>query len=242
MTSNRSVIAVIPARGGSKRIPRKNVKEFCGKPMISWAIEAAKGSELFDRVIVSTDDAEVAAIAAQWGAEAPFVRPAELANDFAGTTEVIAHATEWAVQQSPGIAAVCCVYATAALLQSQDLVRGLTALRSGSWRYAFSATEFKSSIYRAMRRSPSGGVEMIFPEHFTSRSQDLPSTLHDAAQFYWGTSQAWLGHERIFAAASIPVMIPPSRVQDIDTAEDWAAAELLFRASRAEQSARITDP
>lgn len=232
MTSrNRTgLIAVIPARGGSKRIPRKNLKDFCGKPIIAWSIEAAKASELFDRIIVSTEDAEVAAVSVGWGAQVPFVRPPELADDFTGTTEVIAHATEWSLGRDPAISAVCCIYATAPLLQEQDLLRGLAALRSGQWRYAFSATEFSAPVFRAMRRAPSGGVEMIFPEHVRTRSQDLPAVLHDAAQFYWGTTQAWLDRAPIFSDSSVPVMIPRSRSQDIDTPEDWAAAEALFNA------------
>jgi N-acylneuraminate cytidylyltransferase len=221
-------IAVIPARGGSKRIPRKNIRDFCGKPMIAWSIETARASRLFDRIIVSTDDAEIAAVAAQWGAEAPFVRPPELADDFAGTTEVIAHAAQWALAQGWQLSAVCCIYATAPLLEVADLARGLSALQSGDWHYAFSATEFAASIFRAMRRAPGGGVEMIFPENFAARSQDLPTALHDAAQFYWGTPTAWLDKARIFSEMSIPVLIPRSRTQDIDTEADWALAESLF--------------
>jgi N-acylneuraminate cytidylyltransferase len=159
------------------------------------------------------------------------VRPAELADDFAGTTEVIAHATHWALEQGWQISAVCCIYATAPLLQVADLTRGLTALQSGDWHYAFSATEFAASIFRAMRRAPGGGVQMIFPEHFASRSQDLPTALHDAAQFYWGTTRAWLEKARVFSESSIPVLIPRSRCQDIDTEADWAAAESLFKSS-----------
>jgi pseudaminic acid cytidylyltransferase len=242
MNPKRGVIAVIPARGGSKRIPHKNVKEFCGKPMIAWAIEAARASELFERIIVSTDDARIAEVAAAWGAEAPFVRPPELSDDFAGTTEVIGHAANWALQQSPSLQAVCCIYATTPLLQAEDLARGLAALRSGRWCYAFSATEFGTSIYRAMRSTPEGGVEMVFPEHFTTRSQDLPATLHDAAQFYWGTPRAWIEGVRIFAPQSVPVLIPRSRVQDIDTAEDWAAAEVMFRARRMLESGLVAVP
>lgn len=232
MFSNRHAIAVIPARGGSKRIPRKNVKIFCGKPIIAWSIEAALASELFARVIVSTEDAEIAAVAVEWGAEVPFTRPAELADDFAGTTEVIAHAASWALRENPQLAEICCIYATAPLLRSEDLVRGLEALRSGKWLYAFSAAEFAAPIFRAMRRTPERGVEMLFPEHFATRSQDLPLTLHDAAQFYWGTVPAWSSKARIFAPHSVPVMIPRKRVQDIDTQEDWDAAEALFNVTK----------
>lgn len=130
-------VAVIPARGGSKRIPRKNIKSFCGKPMIAWSIEAAKSSGLFDRIIVSTDDVEIAEVARQWGAEVPFMRPEELSNDHAGTTPVIAHATQWALDQGLEVTAVCCLYATAPFVQTEDIKRGWDALNSGDWDYAF---------------------------------------------------------------------------------------------------------
>jgi pseudaminic acid cytidylyltransferase len=220
---------VIPARGGSKRIPRKNIKEFCGKPMIAWSIRAAQMSGLFERIIVSTDDAEIADVARAWGAEIPFLRPPELSNDYAGTTEVIAHATHWISEQGAPISAVCCIYATAPLIQVDDLARGWQALQSGNWAYAFSATEFSSSIYRAFRQHPQGGVEMIFPEFFTTRSQDLPVALHDAGQFYWGRPSAWTEGVRIFDHHSMPIFIPRWRVQDIDDMDDWVRAEMIYK-------------
>jgi len=221
-------LAVIPARGGSKRIPYKNVKLFCGKPMIAWSIEAAKESGLFDRIIVSTDDAEIAEVARGWGAETPFVRPVELANDFAGTTEVIAHATQWALSSGLKLDAVCCIYATAPLIQVEDLDKGLRALESGNWEYAFSVTEFAAPIFRAFKQVAEGGVEMFFPEYFSVRSQDLPTAFHDAGQFYWGRPDAWTEGMRIFEKHSVPVIIPNWRVQDIDNWDDWQRAELLF--------------
>jgi N-acylneuraminate cytidylyltransferase len=220
-------IAVIPARGGSKRIPRKNIKLFCGKPMIAWSIEAAKASDLFGRIIVSTDDNEIAQVASQWGAEVPFIRPAALSDDHAGTTEVIAHATQWAQNQGLAPSAVCCIYATAPFVRQQDLQRGLAALDSGPWDYAFTATEFAAPIFRSFRQLDTGGLEMFFPQHFTTRSQDLPQALHDAGQFYWGRPEAWLRSAKIFDRHSIPVLIPRWRVQDIDTADDWVRAEML---------------
>ena len=224
-------IAVIPARGGSKRIPRKNIREFCGKPMIAWSIEAARACGLFGHTVVSTDDPEIAAVAKEWGAEVPFVRPAELSNDHAGTTEVVAHATRWALGQGWPVAAVCCLYATAPFVRADDLIRGSAALESGTWRYAFSATEFAAPIFRAFEQLTSGGVRMFFPEHFATRSQDLPVALHDAGQFYWGTTQAWLDEAQIFSEFSIPVLMPRARSQDIDTPADWAFAESLFKLS-----------
>lgn len=221
-------IAVIPARGGSKRIPRKNIKDFCGKPMIVWSIEAAKESGLFDHIVVSTDDIEIAEVAKKYGAEVPFMRPAELSNDFTGTTEVIAHATQWALDQSLDVDAVCCIYATAPFVQVTDLKRGLAALQSGNWAYAFTVTDFESPIFRSFKQTAEGGVEMFFPEYFETRSQDLPDALHDVGQFYWGRPSAWLENRRIFDRHSVPIMIPRWRVQDIDTLNDWKRAELMF--------------
>lgn len=220
-------IAIIPARGGSKRIPRKNIKDFCGKPMIAWSIEAAKTSGLFDRIIVSTDDEEIAEVAKQWGAEVPFMRPDELSNDYAGTTEVIAHATQWALDQGIDVDALCCIYATAPFVRVADLKRGLEALESNDWAYAFTVTDFAAPIFRSFKQTADGGIEMFFPEHFSTRSQDLPTALHDAGQFYWGRPSAWIEGKRIFDRHSTPVVIPRWRVQDIDTQEDWVRAEIF---------------
>lgn len=228
-------VAVIPARGGSKRIPRKNIKVFCGRPMIAWSILAAQQSGLFDRIIVSTDDEEIAEVARAWGAEVPFLRPDELSDDYAGTTEVIAHAARWCLAQGEAPSAVCCIYATAPLIRAEDLVRGWGTLQSGDWAYAFSATEFSSSIYRSFQELPEGGLRMLFPEHFSTRSQDLPMALHDAGQFYWGRPSAWMEGLRIFDRHSMPVRIPRWRVQDIDDMDDWIRAEMIFKQLISEQ-------
>jgi N-acylneuraminate cytidylyltransferase len=220
-------IAIIPARGGSKRIPRKNIKEFYGKPMIAWSIEAAKEADLFDRIIVSTDDEEITDVANRWGAEVPFRRPAELSNDYSGIIEVITHATQWLQDQECSLEAVCCIYPTAPFVRRDDIQRGLDALHSGPWAYAFSATEFAAPIFRSFKQLEVGGIEMFFPEHFTTRSQDLPLALHDAGQFVWGRPDAWLRGARIFEKHSNPVLLPRWRVQDIDTVDDWVRAELL---------------
>ncbi len=222
-------LAIIPARGGSKRIPGKNIRDFCGKPMIAWSIEKALSSGLFDQVIVSTDDPAIAEIAGNFGAQIPFLRPRELADDHAGTTEVIAHAVKWAIDEGWKISAACCIYATAPFIRTEDLKKGLDLLESGDWDYAFTVTEFESSIFRAFGRLPEGGLEMFFPEYFDSRSQDLPVALHDAGQFYWGRPEAWLKELRIFDRRSTPVLIPRWRVQDIDTPDDWTRAEWMFR-------------
>ena len=226
-------IAIIPARGGSKRIPRKNIKIFCGKPMIAWSIETAKASGLFGRIIVTTDDFEIAEVARQWGAEVPFMRPAELSNDHASTTEVIAHATQWVIDQGFELNAVCCIYATAPFIHIDDLIRGWKSINSGNWAYAFTVTDFASPIFRSFKQTSDGGLEMFFPEHFDKRSQDLPVALHDAGQFYWGKPEAWLGGVRVFDQYSKPIIIPRWRVQDVDNEDDWLRAEVMFQAIQA---------
>ena len=225
-------VAVIPARGGSKRIPRKNIKDFGGKPMIAWAIETAKASGLFEHIIVSTDDAEIAKVAITFGAEVPFLRPTDLSDDYAGTTEVITHAVNWMATQGWDISDVCCIYATAPLLQVDDIESGLKLLDSGDWEYTFSAAEFDSPIFRSFEQVSGGGVAMFFPEHFTTRSQDLPLALHDAGQFYWGKVSAWTKGKQIFDEHSAPVIIPRWRVQDIDTENDWVRAESIHNQIR----------
>ena len=220
-------IAVIPARGGSKRIPRKNIKDFLGKPMIAWSIKVAEESGLFNRIIVSTDDEEIANIATKHGAEVPFIRPEHLSNDFVGTTPVVGHAAKWAMTQNQEIAAICCIYATAPFLLADDLVRGWEALSAGDSSFAISVTEFSSPIFRSFKKSGNGGLEMFFPEHFETRSQDLPSAFHDAAQFYWGTPSAWLENKKLFGDFTKPVLIPRWRVQDIDSMDDWRRAETI---------------
>lgn len=220
-------IAIIPARGGSKRIPRKNIRNFCGRPMLAWSVDAARASALFDHIIVSTDDPEIADVARRWHAEVPFMRPDELSADHVGTTEVISHATSWALEEGWQLSAVCCIYATAPFVLPEDLKQGLDALAAGDWDFALSVTEFRSSIFRSFRHLPEGGLEMFFPEHFHKRTQDLPTALHDAGQFYWGRPDAWIGHRPIFGRSSVPLFIPHWRVQDIDSEEDWRRAELL---------------
>lgn len=225
-------VAVIPARGGSKRIPRKNIKPFCGKPMIAWSIEAALQSGCFGRVLVSTDDAEIAAVARQYGAEVPFVRPAELSDDHTGTMPVIRHAIEWCIQQGQAPERVCCMYATAPFMRAEDIRRGLELLQANGCDYAFSVTSYPFPIQRAIRITPQGRVAMFYPEQFNTRSQDLEEAYHDAGQFYWGTVAAVLADKMIFASGAAPVILPRHQVQDIDTPEDWLRAELMFKAWR----------
>lgn len=223
-------VAIIPARGGSKRIPRKNIREFCGKPMIAWSIEAATASGCFDRIIVSTDDREIAELAKQFGADVPFLRPPELSDDYAGTLPVIRHAVEWLQQQGEPVDYACCIYATAPFISPTDLERAWETIYRDNASYAFSVTSYAFPIQRAIRITENGRVAMFHPEYFNTRSQDLEEAWHDAGQFYWGTSQAWLEERPIFSEDAVPVTLPRHRVQDIDTPEDWTRAEWMFRA------------
>lgn len=223
-------VAIIPARGGSKRIPRKNIKDFFGKPMIAWSIEAALKSNCFDRVIVSTDDQEIAEIAKKYGAEVPFIRPAELSGDHAGTTPVIKQSIQWLTENLQAPRLVCCIYATAPFVRAYDIQRGLDQLEQTNASYAFTVTSYAFPIQRAIRITENNNVEMFSPEHFQTRSQDLEEAYHDAGQFYWGKVDAWMSEKVIFGSESTPVILPRYRVQDIDTPEDWDRAEWLFKA------------
>ncbi|MBT2300799.1 pseudaminic acid cytidylyltransferase [Variovorax paradoxus] len=226
-------LAVIPARGGSKRIPRKNIKPFCGKPIIAWSIAAAHGSGCFDRVIVSTDDAEIAQVARDAGAEVPFVRPPELSDDHAGTIPVVRHAIECQAATGEAPSLVCCIYATAPFLVADDIKRGLDVLERSGGDFAFSIAKYPFPIQRAIRTDAAGRVSMFNPEHFQTRSQDLEEAYHDAGQFYWGLASAWCSAETLFGPASTAVVLAPHRVQDIDTPDDWVRAEWMFKALQA---------
>lgn len=226
-------IGVIPARGGSKRIPRKNILPFAGKPIMAWTIETALESGLFDRLVVSTDDDEVAEVALKYGAEVPFRRPAELSDDHTGIIEVVQHAIAWLVNNGADVEYVCCMLATAPFLQPESLSQGLQALADSDASYALSVTAFPFPVHRAIRITTENRVEAIWPENIPRRSQDLEEAFHDAGQFYWGTRAAFERGEPIFSTGSIPIRLPRYRVQDIDTPEDWKLAELMFDALRA---------
>lgn len=222
-------IAIIPARGGSKRIPRKNIKLFCGKPIIAWSIEAARVSGCFDHIIVSTDDAEIAEVACAHGAGVPFVRPPELSDDHTGTIPVIAHAINWMNRNAGPVDLACCLYATAPFVLAADLRRGLGMLQRSDADYAFSVTSYAFPVQRAIRITNDQRVEMLNPKHSNTRSQDVEEAFHDAGQFYWGRATAWLTGKPLFSHGAVPVPLPRHRVQDIDTAEDWECAEWLFK-------------
>lgn len=198
--------------------------------MIAWSIEAALQSDCFDKVIVSTDDAEIAEVARTNGAAVPFMRPAELSDDHTGTIPVIAHAIEWMNLHVAPVKLVCCIYATAPFITPGDIQRGQRILAETGCDYAFSVTSYAFPIQRAIRITLENRVEMFNPEHFNTRSQDLEEAWHDAGQFYWGHKEAWLAGKPLFSRHAAPVVLPRHRVQDIDTPEDWVRAELMFNA------------
>ncbi len=224
-------ICIIPARGGSKRIPRKNIKKFLGKPIIAWSIEAAIKSECFDRIICSTDDEEIAEVVKKYGAEVPFLRPTSLSNDYAETAPVIAHAIEYLQREGVNIDLVCCIYATAPFILSEDIKYGLEKIKAECVDYCFPVTKYPFPIQRSIRITKGDRCEMIQPEMFGRRSQDLEETYHDAGQFYWGTPSAWLNGKTIFSKNSTTQILPRYRVQDIDTLEDWKMAELMLQST-----------
>jgi|TARA_A100001391_G_scaffold184988_4_gene153277 N-acylneuraminate cytidylyltransferase len=225
-------LAVIPARGGSKRIPRKNVRTFCGKPMIAWSIETARMSGCFDRIVVSTDDREIAEVARSFGAEVPFLRPDELADDHTGTIPVIAHAIEWHREHDLMPDQVCCIYATAPFMTASDLIVALETLVRENSEYVFPVASYEFPIQRAIRLNVDGRAEMFCPGQFATRSQDLEEAFHDAGQFYWGRASAWMDGKPIFSAIATPLILPRHRVLDIDTPDDWSRAEFMFEALR----------
>ncbi len=223
-------LAVIPARGGSKRIPRKNIKLFLGKPIIQYSIEAALACKCVDRVIVSTDDEEIAVIARSCGAEVPFMRPQDISNDHASTMSVIQHALRWADSQGK-VEAICCLYATAPFSGADDLQQAYDLFCGENAAFVFSVTAYPFPIQRAIKLE-NGRVSMFQPEYMSTRSQDLVPAYHDAGQFYWCRPDAVHKHAEIFAPHSAAYLMDHSRVVDIDTAEDWALAEKLFQLSQ----------
>jgi pseudaminic acid cytidylyltransferase len=221
-------VAIIPARGGSKRIPRKNIREFCGKPMIAYSIEAAKNAAIFDRIIVSTDSEEIADVAALYGAEIPFIRPAELSDDFVNTDAVFMHALKFLLGRNADYRYACCIYATAPFVRSRYLCEGRRLVEEMDADNAFSVTTFSFPILRSQLINRAGLLEMRWPEYRMTRSQDLPEFYHDAGQFYWTRIDRYMEKPDLYAGA-VPIILPRHLVQDIDTEEDWIRAELMFK-------------
>jgi len=220
-------IAIIPARGGSKRIPKKNIKDFFGKPLIAYSIEVALQSKLFDKVIVSTDDEDIALIAKEYGAKIPFIRPKNLSDDFTGTDEVIQHAIDYLKNEGEEFNYICTIYATAPLLQEKYLIEGFEKLKESNAVNSFSTTSMPFPIQRTFKVNNKGRCEMFTPEHYMTRSQDLDEAYQDAAQFYWIKVDE-KSDEIMFGKDSIPIVLPRYLVQDIDTLEDWERAEIMY--------------
>lgn len=220
-------IAIIPARGGSKRIPRKNIKFFAGKPMIAYAIEAARDSGLFSHVVVSTDDLEIADIARDFGATVPFLRPSGLADDHTPTAPVIAHAINACESLGWQIDLACCIYPGVPFIQVQDIKEALCVMERTDADFSFPISEFPASVQRALARDSAGFLSPLQPEYELTRTQDLEPAYHDAGQFYWGRRQAWVDNVRIHSHG-VGLIIPSWRVVDIDTPDDWRRAEIIF--------------
>jgi len=225
----KKAICIIPARGGSKRIPRKNIKDFLGKPLIAYSIETALKSELFEKVVISTDDEEIAKIAKEYGAEVPFLRPKELADDFTSSGAAVNHTLQELQKEGESYDFLCIIYATAPLLQIQYLKEGLEKLKQNPDAYmAFSVTSMPFPIQRTFKITKDNRCEMFTPEYFSYRSQDLEEAYQDAGQFYWKNL-----HNKPtdipFGKSSIPIVLPRKFVQDIDTPEDWERAEMLYK-------------
>lgn len=222
-------LAIIPARGGSKRIPRKNIKLFHGKPLISYSIQTAIASKLFDNIIVSTDDEEIAEVALHYGAQVPFLRPKELADDFTGTDAVISHALDFFSDRNETFDYICTLYATAPFLQQKYLEQGFHALKTSDALYTFSCTSMPFPFQRSFA-IVEGRCQMFYPDQYFTRSQDLVPAYHDAGQFYWinNTRRSTTERTVMFSDKSIPILLPRYLVQDIDTLEDWEQAEILY--------------
>ena len=225
-------ICIIPARGGSKRIPRKNIKNCCGRPMITWSIKAALNCSSFGRVIVSTDDDEIAEISRQYGAEVPFKRSKSLSDDHTSTIPVIKNAIKWLEMNNEKVDSICCLYPTAPFIEESYIEEGLKKLTENNASYSISVTSFPYPIQRAIKVTKNERLKMFFPESINKRSQDLEKSFHDAGQFYWGKRSAWMKEEKILDHNTVPVYIPRYKVQDIDEEEDWIQAERIFNKLR----------
>lgn len=222
-------ICIIPARGGSKRIPRKNVKDFLGKPIIAYSIEAASMSEVFDEVMVSTDDKEIAEVALKYGAKVPFLRSEETSNDFATTSDVINEVIEWYRQNGQEFDIICCIYATAPFVTPKKLNKAIDMLKDRDFDSAFTCTAFSYPVLRGLIIDDKGRITMNWPEYRNSRSQDLPQFYHDAGQFYFATTEAFRKANGFWGENTAPIVVSELEVQDLDTPTDWALAEMKFK-------------
>lgn len=218
-------LCVIPARGGSKRIPRKNVKPFLGKPMLAYSIETALKSGLFEEVMVSTDDDEIAEVARQCGAKVPFMRSAETASDFATTADVLKEVINSYKKQGKEFDNFCCFYATAPLVQSKDVVAAFERLQLSDFTCVYPVVQFGYPIWRCLDLAEDGTMNRHWPEYENSRSQDLPKEYHDTGTFYWYKTKEWLaGNIKVGG-----IEVSETTIQDIDTETDWKLAEMKYK-------------
>ena len=219
-------LCIIPARGGSKRIPRKNIRPFRGRPMLGWSVSAARASATFDTVMVSTDDLEIAAVARDAGAQVPFLRSAAASDDHATTADVLMEVLERYAGAGETFDLACCLYPTAPFVKAHDLIHGRTLLVESTFDVVMPVAAFSYPIWRSLNRDAEGRVRLNFPENLNARSQDLPVAYHDAGQWYWFRIDAFLKSRVLMGDTTGSVVLPTERVQDIDTEEDWALAEL----------------
>jgi N-acylneuraminate cytidylyltransferase len=222
-------VAIIPARGGSKRIPTKNIKPFLGKPIIAYSIQAAIDSQLFDEVMVSTDDEEIAAIANKYGAKVPFLRSGKNANDFATTVDVILEVIDSYKRQAKSFDNICCIYPTAPFVSIQKLNKSLDILKSKAFDSVFPVIQYGFPVQRSMRIFQENFIRMIQPAHMTTRSQDLEPTYHDAGQFYWLKTNKILLQNKLWTNCTGFIVVNELEAQDIDTETDWKIAELKYK-------------
>lgn len=223
-----NALAIIPARGGSKRIPKKNIRAFLGQPIMAYSIQTAFASGLFAEVMVSTEDDEIARVARDYGAAVPFLRSAATAGDHAGIAEVLAEVIACYADRDRRFEWLCCLLPTAPLIRASDLQAGLQKLIAGEFDSVFPVTEFSYPIWRSLRLEE-GRVEMNWPENYAKRSQDLPPAYHDCGQFYWLRTERFLAAGRVFTQNSGALILPGTRVQDIDTEDDWLACEMKYQ-------------
>ncbi|TYB78755.1 pseudaminic acid cytidylyltransferase [Bizionia myxarmorum] len=222
-------LAIIPARGGSKRIPRKNIKSFLGKPIIAYSIEAALNSNLFDEVMVSTDDEEIAEIAIKYGAKVPFLRSEKNADDYASTVDVIIEVVETYKNNDKLFDYVCCIYPTAPFVTVQKLNKSLELIKSKLLDTVFPVIQYSFPVQRAMRAFEKDFIRMIQPEYMGARSQDLEPTYHDAGQFYWLKTEKIVLQRKLWTDCTGYIEINELEAQDIDTETDWKIAELKYK-------------
>lgn len=221
-------LAIIPARGGSKRISRKNIKLFSGVPVIAFSIRAALASGCFEEVMVSTDDEEIAEVARQYGAQVPFMRSAKTSDDYATTADVIREVLEEYKKRGKEFDALACIYATAPYITAQRLENACRMLESGETKAAFTCVEYSYPIQRCLVIDDNGRIGMKFPQYANSRTQDLQKTYHDAGQFYFTTVEAFEQCGSLWGPDTKPIILPETEVQDLDTPTDWKLAEMKY--------------